>query len=329
MESKSKTTSFIKQESKRLGFDFCGISKAEFLEEEAPRLEKWLKAEMHGKMHYMENYFDKRLDPRLLVPNAKSVISLLLNYFPSEKQPFGSVQGDTPKISKYAYGKDYHFVIKEKLNFLFDFIRKNIGEVNARAFVDSAPVMDKAWAKKSGLGWMGKHTNLISKNNGSYFFIAELIVDLELEYDNEIPDYCGTCTKCIDACPTGAITEPYRVDGSKCISYFTIELKENIPDEMKGKFDNWAFGCDICQNVCPWNSFSTPHNEPHFKPKPEILNFTKKDWEEISEQAFNKTFHDSPFHRTKYKGMKRNLEFLFPANAPITSTVLMKDKTPH
>ena len=305
MESKSKRTSLIKQESKRLGFDFCGIAKAEFLEEEAPRLEKWLKEEMHGKMHYMENYFDKRLDPRLLVPNAKSVISLLLNYYPSEKQ-----NPTIPKISKYAYGKDYHFVIKEKLKLLIDFIKKNIGEVNARAFVDSAPVMDKVWAKKSGLGWMGKHTNLISKNNGSYFFIAELIVDLDLDYDGEIQDYCGTCTKCIDACPTDAITEPYVVDGSKCISYFTIELKENIPNEMKDKFDNWAFGCDICQDVCPWNSFSTPHNEPHFKPKSEILNFTKKDWKEISEETFNKTFHNSPLERPKYKGIKRNLEFL-------------------
>ena len=314
MASKSKHASLIKQESKCLGFDFCGISKSEFLEEEAPRLEKWLKEEMHGKMHYMENYFDKRLDPRLLVPNAKSVISLLLNYYPSEKQ---SAHGG-PKISKYAYGKDYHFVIREKLNHLVDFIRQNIGDVNARAFVDSAPVMDKVWAKKSGMGWIGKHTNLISKNNGSYFFIAELIVDLELEYDGGIPDYCGTCTKCIDACPTDAITEPYVVDGSKCISYFTIELKENIPSEMKGKFDNWMFGCDICQDVCPWNkvfsqreSFGPqPHNEPHFKPKPEILNFTKKNWEEISEETFNKTFHDSPLERPKYKGIKRNLEFL-------------------
>ena len=303
--SSRKHTAFIKQESKRLGFDFCCISKAEFLEEEAPRLEKWLKEKMHGKMHYMENYFDLRLDPRKLMSGAKSVISLLLNYFPSEMQ-----NEHSPKISKYAYGKDYHFVIKEKLKELISLIKQNIGNVNARAFVDSAPVMDKVWAKKSGLGWIGKHTNLISKNNGSFFFIAELIVDMELEYDSEIADYCGTCTKCIDACPTAAISQPYVVDGSKCISYFTIELKENIPIEMKGKFDNWMFGCDICQDVCPWNSFSKQHNEPPFKPKPEILNFTKKDWEEISEETFNKTFHDSPLDRPKYKGIKRNLEFL-------------------
>jgi epoxyqueuosine reductase len=307
--SKEKHTLLIKQESRRLGFDFCGISKAEFLEEEAPRLEKWLKGGKHGKMNYMENHFDKRLDPRLLVPNAKSVISLALNYWP-HPQLLSKGEGSNTKISKYAWGKDYHFVIKEKLNLLLDFIRKHIGEVTARGFVDSAPVMDKVWAKKSGLGWIGKNSNLITKTNGSFFFLAELIVDLELEYDGEIPDYCGTCTKCIDACPTDAISEPYVVDGSKCISYFTIELKENIPNEMKGKFDNWAFGCDICQDVCPWNSFSTPHNEPHFKPIPEILNFTKKDWEEISEETFNKTFADSPLQRPRYKGIKRNLEFI-------------------
>lgn len=307
-------TQLIKQESKRLGFDFCGISKAEFLEEEAPRLEKWLKEEKHGKMQYMENYFDLRLDPTKLMPGAKSVISLLLNYYPvtvppplEERGPGGAV-----KISKYAYGKDYHFVIKEKLKELIAFIRQNIGEVNARAFVDSAPVMDKVWAKKSGLGWIGKNSNLIRKDNGSFFFIAELITDLELEYDGPVADYCGTCTKCVDACPTDAIVEPYVVDGSKCISYFTIELKENIPAEMKGKFENWAFGCDICQDVCPWNSFSTSHHEPHFKPKPEILNFTQKDWEELSEETFNKTFADSPLARPKYRGMRRNLEFLHP-----------------
>lgn len=311
--SLGKNTSLIKQESQRLGFDYCGISRAEFLEEESPRLEQWLKEEKHGKMRYMENHFDKRLDPRLLVPNAKSVISLLLNYFPSPLSS-GREAGGEVKISKYAYGKDYHFVIKEKLFQLIEFIKQNIGDVNARAFVDSAPVMDKVWAKKSGLGWIGKNSNLITKNNGSFFFIAELIVDLELEYDGEIPDYCGTCTKCIDACPTNAISEPYIVDGSKCISYFTIELKENIPNEMKGKFDDWIFGCDICQDVCPWNSFSTPNNEPHFKPKPEILNFTKKDWEEISEKTFNKTFADSPLQRPKFKGIKRNLEFLTLGN---------------
>jgi len=312
----SKNTSFIKQESKRLGFDFCGISKAEFLEEEAPRLEKWIESEMHGKMQYMENYFDLRLDPRKLMPGAKSIISLLLNYYP--EQTSRDKDNNNPKISKYAYGKDYHWVIKEKLKELIASIQENIGRVNARAFVDSAPVMDKVWARKSGLGWIGKHSNLISKNNGSYFFIAELIIDLELEYDGPIADYCGTCTRCIDACPTNAISDPYVVDGSKCISYFTIELKENIPDEMKGKFDNWIFGCDICQDVCPWNQVSSrreyfgpkPHNESHFKPKPEILNFSKKDWEEISMETFKKTFHDSPLARPKYEGIKRNIKFI-------------------
>jgi epoxyqueuosine reductase len=228
-----------------------------------------------------------------------------LNYYPREKQ-----NPDAPKISKYAYGKDYHLVIKEKLSQLIQFIKEKIGDVAVKACVDSAPVMDKIWAKKSGLGWLGKHSNLIVKNRGSYFFIAELITDLELEYDGEIPDYCGTCTRCIDACPTGAITEPYLVDGSKCISYFTIELKEDIPEQMKGKFANWLFGCDICQDVCPWNRFSSPHNEPLFNPKPEILNFSKNDWEEITEETFKKIFHDSPLMRPKYKGIKRNLKFL-------------------
>ncbi|MBI4945758.1 MAG: tRNA epoxyqueuosine(34) reductase QueG [Bacteroidetes bacterium] len=311
---RSKHTLLIKQESKRLGFDFCGISKAEFLEEEAPTLEKWLNEARHGKMQYMENHFDLRLDPRKLMPGAKSVISLLLNYFPetSHLNPLshGRGEGGEVKISKYAYGKDYHLVIKEKLKELISFIKQNMGDVNARAFVDSAPVMDKVWAKKSGLGWIGKHSNLISKSNGSFYFIAELIVDIDMEYDSEIADYCGTCTKCIDACPTDAISQPYVVDGSKCISYFTIELKENIPNEMKGKFDNWMFGCDICQDVCPWNSFSKPNSQPQFKPLPEILNFTKKDWEEISEETFNKTFHDSPLARPKHKGIKRNLDFL-------------------
>jgi epoxyqueuosine reductase len=302
----TKNTALIKSESKRLGFDYCGISKAMFLEEEAPRLENWLNKNMHGQMSYMQNYFDKRLDPRLLVPGAKSVISLLLNYYPSEKQ-----QDETaPKISKYAYGEDYHFVIKEKLNELLHFIKENIGDVDGRVFVDSAPVMDKAWAKKSGLGWIGKNSNLINKHNGSFFFIAELIIDLELEYDTAIKDYCGTCTKCIDACPTNAIAEPYVVDGSKCISYFTIELKEAIPNEMKGKFDNWMFGCDVCQDVCPWNSFSTPHNEKQFMPNAELLAMTNKDWQELTEETFKRIFKNSAVKRTKYSGLKRNIEFL-------------------
>lgn len=302
----SKNTLLIKSESKRLGFDYVGISKADFLEEEAPRLENWLNNNMHGQMSYMQNYFDKRLDPRLLVPGAKSVISLLLNYFPSEKQE----DENAPKISKYAYGNDYHSVIKEKLNQLLEFIRINIGEVEGRVFVDSAPVMDKAWAKKSGLGWIGKNSNLINKQSGSFFFIAELIIDLELEYDKAIKDYCGTCTKCIDACPTDAIAEPYVVDGSKCISYFTIELKDAIPNEMKGKFENWMFGCDICQDVCPWNSFSKPHNEALFNPNAELLGMTKQDWTELTEETFKRVFKNSAVKRTKYTGLKRNIEFI-------------------
>jgi epoxyqueuosine reductase len=242
-------TQLIKQEAQRLGFSFCGISKADFLEEEAPRLEAWLNKNMHGAMGYMANHFDKRLDPRLLVPGAKSVVSLLFNYYPEYKQP-----DDKPAISKYAYGEDYHFVVKDKLKQLLDFIQREIGEVDGRAFVDSAPVLDKAWAKKSGLGWLGKNSNLITKQQGSFFFIAELIIDLQLEPDGPIKDYCGTCTACIDACPTEAIIQPYVVDGSKCISYFTIELKEAIPVKYEGKFENWVFGCDVCQDVCPWNT---------------------------------------------------------------------------
>lgn len=256
-------------------------------------------------MGYMENHFDKRLNPTLLVDDSKSVISLLLNYYPKQTQV-----EDSYKISKYAYGQDYHFVIKEKLKeFLFS-IQENIGEVSGRAFVDSAPVLDKAWAAKSGLGWIGKNSNLLSKQVGSFFFIAELIVDLELEYDTAVTDHCGSCTKCIDACPTGAIIAPYVVDGSKCISYFTIELKDNIPQEMKGKFDDWAFGCDVCQDVCPWNRFSKPHNEPLFNPNPELLSMTKKDWEEITEETFRAVLKNSAVKRAKYDGLKRNLDFL-------------------
>lgn len=306
LTSKNNYSQLIKAEAARLGFSYCGISKAEFLEEEAPRLEKWLKENRHGKMQYMENYFDKRLDPRLLVEGAKSVISLLLNYYPEKKQ----VDENAPKISKYAYGKDYHLVIKEKLKELHRCITEQIGEVGGRAFVDSAPVMDKAWAKKSGLGWIGKNANLITTKNGSFFFIAELILDLELEYDTEIKDYCGTCTRCMDACPTQAITSPHVVDGSKCISYFTIELKENIPTEMAGKFQNWAFGCDVCQDVCPWNRFSKAHNEPLLAANSTLLEMTKNDWEEITEEVFAKVFKDSAVKRTKYSGLLRNLNFL-------------------
>lgn len=306
--TKSTHTQLIKSEASRLGFFQCGISKADFLEEEAPLLEQWLKDNRHGQMKYMENYFDKRLDPRLLVPGAKSVVSLLLNYFPSEEvKPFDYAQRDKPKISKYAYGKDYHFVIKEKLKELVEFIRTNIGDVNGRVFVDSAPVMDKAWAKKSGLGWQGKNSNLINKQQGSFFFIAELIIDLDLEYDSPVADHCGTCTRCIDACPTDAIVQPYLVDGSKCISYFTIELKENTPPEMKNKFQDWAFGCDVCQDVCPWNRFSKPHNEPHFMPNPKALNLTRKDWEEMTEEVFRKLFKELPLKRAGFEKMKDNI----------------------
>lgn len=283
----------------------CGISKAGFLEKEAPRLENWLKNQMHGQMAYMENNFDKRLDPTLLVEDAKSVISLLLNYFPSETQ-----NPESYKISKYAYGQDYHFVIKEKLKELLSFIQTEIGEVSGRAFVDSAPVLDKAWAAKSGLGWIGKNSNLLTKQVGSFYFIAELIVDLDLEYDYAATNHCGSCTACIDACPTEAIVAPYVVDGSKCISYFTIELKENIPAEMKGKFDDWAFGCDVCQDVCPWNKFSKSHNEPLFDPNQEILSFSKKDWEEITDETFKKVFKNAAVKRTKLEGLKRNINFL-------------------
>ncbi len=305
MNYKSHYTNLIKKEVKRLGFLSCGISKAEFLEDEAPRLENWLNKNMHGEMSYMTNHFDKRLDPTLLVPGSKSVVSLLLNYFPEENQT-----NETYKISKYAYGKDYHFVIKDKLKQLLNFIQNEIGEVHGRAFTDSAPVLDKAWAAKSGLGWIGKHSNLITKSNGSFYFIAELIIDLELDYDYAVTDHCGSCTACLDACPTQAITEPYVVDGSKCISYFTIELKNEIPSDMKGKFDDWMFGCDICQDVCPWNRFSKPHKEPLFNSNKELLTMSKKEWEEITEEVFHKTFEKSAVKRTKYSGLIRNINFL-------------------
>jgi epoxyqueuosine reductase len=302
--SKSHFSQIIKTKAQQLGFDFCGISKADFLSEEAPRLEDWLKKGMHGKMQWMENYFDKRLDPRKLVDGAKSVVSLLLNYYP-EKEISSEY-----KISKYAYGDDYHSVIKIKLKELLDFIRTEIGAVNGRAFVDSAPVMDKVWAKKSGLGWVGKNTNLINTSSGSFFFIAELIVDLELEYDGPIKDYCGTCTRCIDACPTDALHDPYKIDASKCISYLTIELKENIPVEFKGKLENWAFGCDICQDVCPWNRFSTPNHEDEFKTGIDLKELLGKDLSEITEDIFGKIFKKSAVKRTGYKGLRRNIDFI-------------------
>ncbi len=306
MNLKNKHTQLIKTEAKRLGFLSCGISKAQFLEKEAPRLEKWLSQEMHGEMQYMENHFDKRLDPTKLVQDSKSVISLLLNYYPAQIQEDESA----PKISKYAYGTDYHFVIKDKLKSLLNFINEKIGEVLGRAFVDSAPVLDKAWAAKSGLGWIGKNSNLLTQQVGSFYFIAELILDLELDYDLPITDHCGTCKACIDACPTQAIVEPYVVDGSKCISYFTIELKNEISLSVKGQFENWMFGCDICQDVCPWNRFSKAHNEPLFNPNPELLSMTQTDWEEITEEVFQKIFKKSAVKRTKFSGLKRNIQFL-------------------
>lgn len=298
---------YIKQRAQELGFSFCGIAKAEFLSNDAKRLEQWLKLGMHGSMSYMEKYFDLRVDPDKLVPGARSVITLMMNYFPNEKQ-----QAGTPKISKYAYGEDYHEVIKEKLNILLKDIKQELGDFNGRGFVDSAPVLERAWAQRSGLGWIGKNGNLISKQAGSFFFIATLIVDIELEYDIAFAgDYCGSCRKCIDQCPTDAILPNKVIDGSKCISYFTIELKEMlIPESMKGKFDDWMFGCDTCQDVCPWNRFSKHTSEIRFTPIPEVLNFTTTDWEELSEESFKKIFKHSPIKRSKWSGVKRNLQFL-------------------
>ena len=306
MELTTQYSQFIKNEAKRLGFTSCGIAKAEFLEEDAPRLERWLNQNHHGKMHYMENHFDKRLDPRLLVDDAKSVISLSYNYFPEVEQ-----RSDSYKISKYAYGQDYHHVIKRKLKELLFGIRQEIGEVSGRAFVDSAPVMERSWAEKAGLGWTGKNSLLIQKKAGSFFFLAELIVDLQLAYDTPFTtDHCGTCTRCIDACPTKAILPNATVDGSKCISYFTIELKDNLPSEFKNTFNDWAFGCDTCQDVCPWNRRSTPNSEPLFQPNAELLDMSKKDWEEITEETFQKVFKKSAVKRTKYRGFTRNIQFL-------------------
>ncbi|MDB4176083.1 tRNA epoxyqueuosine(34) reductase QueG [Flavobacteriaceae bacterium] len=307
MHSKHQHTAFIKDQAKRLGFMSCGISKAGFLEQEAPRLEAWLNQNRHGQMQYMENHFDKRLDPTKLVEGSKSVISLLLNYYPQQLQ-----RDDSYKISKYAYGTDYHFVIKDKLKELLHCIQEQVGDVHGRAFVDSAPVLDKAWAAKSGLGWIGKHSNLLSKQAGSFYFIAELIVDLDLDYDTPVTDHCGSCTACIDACPTQAIVEPYKVDGSKCISYFTIELKNEIPSSVSGQFDDWMFGCDVCQDVCPWNRFSKAHKEPLFDPHPDILSNSKKDWEEITKEVFSEILKKSPLKRTKFEGLRRNIEFLKP-----------------
>jgi epoxyqueuosine reductase len=306
MENFQAQTYLIKKTATELGFSFCGISKAEFLKDEAPQLEEWLKRGYQGKMSYLENYFDKRLDPTLLVPGAKSVISLLYNYYPEKDLATESEL----KIAKYAYGEDYHFVVKDKLKILFERIQEKVGDIQGRVFVDSAPVMERAWAKKSGLGWVGKNSLLLNKESGSFYFLAEIILDLEFEYDGPMKDYCGTCTACMDACPTDAIAEPYVVDGSKCISYFTIELKEEIPTSVKGKFENWIFGCDICQDVCPWNRFSKPHQESRFNSNPQLSSMTKNEWREITEDVFQRIFKDSPVKRTKLDGLKRNIRFV-------------------
>ena len=307
--STARNTRLIKSEAQRLGFLSCGISKADFLEEEAPRLEQWLRKGMHGEMGYMENHFDLRLDPRKLVPGARSVVSLLLNYYPEKRQ-----EADTYQVSKYAYGEDYHRVIKDKLHALLAFVTNEIGQVQGRAFVDSAPVLDKAWAARSGLGWIGKNSNLLTKEVGSFYFIAELILDLELEYDRPVADHCGTCTACLDACPTQAIVQPFVVDASRCISYFTIELKNQIPPSFKGLWDDWIFGCDICQDVCPWNRFSKPHQEPRFGPRQELLEMSKGDWDELTEEVFAGLFSKSAVKRTKFSGLRRNIDFLRDEN---------------
>ena len=305
MSLKSYYTDFIKNKAIDLGFISCGISKSDFLQDEIGRFENWLKNNYHGKMSYMERNFDKRLDTTKLVEGSKSVISLLYNYYPSKKLN----DQNNFKISKYAYGKDYHFIIKNKLKTLLNEMRNEIGDIDGRVFVDSAPILERAWAKKSGLGWIGKNTNLINKETGSFFFLAEIIVDLELNYDNETKDYCGSCTACLDACPTDALYEPYKIDASKCISYFTIELKEQFSSELKEDFNDWIFGCDICQDVCPWNKFSKPNKEPLFQPHEDLEHYKKKDWIEMTDEVFNVVFKESPLKRTKYKGLKRNINY--------------------
>ncbi|SEJ30154.1 epoxyqueuosine reductase [Cyclobacterium xiamenense] len=305
MQNREKNSQLIKDAARKLGFDFCGIAKAEFLEAEAPKLESWLNNNYHGKMAYMANHFDKRLDPRKLVDDAQSVISLIYNYYPPNRLPEGR---EDLKIAKYAYGKDYHFVIKDKLKDLLSLLREEIGEINGRVFVDSAPVMERQWAQKAGLGWTGKNSLLLNQHKGSFFFLAELIIDLPLHYDTPVTkDYCGTCTRCIDACPTDAILQPNLLDASKCISYLTIELKEEIPSEFKGKMENWAFGCDICQDVCPWNRFSKPHQEPEFLPHPELKSL---DWEEMTKETFDRVFKKSALKRSKWEGLQRTIKFI-------------------
>jgi len=314
---RAKNTQLIKSLAMEAGFDFCGISKAAFLKDEAPQLEEWLKRGYAGKMHYLEKHFDERLDPTLLVPGAKSVISLMINYYPKPPKSDGPPADDAKdklKIAKYALGEDYHFVVKDKLKSLMQKIQEQIGAVNGRVFVDSAPVHERAWAQRAGLGWIGKNSLLLNRTRGSFFFLAEVIVDLDLDADGPIRDYCGSCTACMDACPTDAIPAPYMVDGSKCISYFTIELKEEIPPAMAGKFDNWIFGCDICQDVCPWNRFAQPSREPRFAPNPALAEMKTEDWLEITEEVFSRVFKKSPVKRTKFSGLKRNIAFLGKKN---------------
>lgn len=332
MPTPQENTALLKSEAHRLGFLACGIASAEFLEEEAPRLERWLREGRHGEMAYMANHFDLRLDPRKLVPGARSVISLAYNYFTPPKQ----TDPEAPKLSTYAYGRDYHKVVKQRLKPLMAFMKERFGDVGMRAFVDSAPVMEKAWAQRAGVGWVGKNGNVIRKpgapgtgmpdarslaaarpsalrhdgGGGSFFFLCEIITDLELEPDAPATDHCGTCRRCIDACPTDAIIQPYVVDGSRCISYFTIELKEAIPQEMKGRFENWTFGCDICQQVCPWNRFSTTHTEPDFAPSPKLMGLSRDEWHGMTEVLFEELFERSAVKRTKFEGLKRNLRFL-------------------
>lgn len=302
----AKLSHLIKQQSAEEGFQFCGIAKAQFLEEEAPRFEKWLNQNMHGEMAYMANHFDKRLDPTKLVDGAKSVISLIYNYYPKK-----DINEDKEiKIAKYAFGKDYHYIIKPKLKTVLKSITDQVGDINARVFVDSAPVHERAWAANAGLGWVGKNSLLLNQTMGSFFFLAEIILDVELEYDGPVKDHCGTCTSCIDACPTDAIPEPYVVDGSKCISYLTIELKNEIPSSFEGQMEGWAFGCDICQDVCPWNRFSKPHQEPQFESHPKLKDMTMADWDEMTEELFREIFKGSAVKRTKYSGLKRNINFL-------------------
>lgn len=307
MNNRERHTLFIKDKAAQLGFEFCGIAKAQHLDEDARRLETWLNSSMHGSMHYMQNHIDLRTDPTKLVPGARSVITLLLNYYPEKIQPH-----EVPQIAKYAYGKDYHLVIKEKLKLLFYEMKQEIGAIEGRGFVDSAPVLERSWAQRSGLGWIGKNGNLINKTSGSFFFIATLITDLDLIFDLPFAkDFCGSCTRCLDACPTDAILPDKVIDGSKCISYFTIELKDAlIPEKMKNTFQNWMFGCDVCQDVCPWNRFSKPHQENAFSPIPAVFNFTKNDWEELTEEGFKNIFKDSPLKRSKLQGIQRNVKFI-------------------